>query len=135
MALTQPLGGTRQSSPVEDEMTYPLTGEEFLLIKDNLLFEKFTNWESFLLTTGFTFLITTIVSVVSRSFYDQKVVDKIVTTQLNISQISVVAVYSVISIASFLSFFAFRSSKKTSKKSISRLENRISSHLNLSNNG
>ncbi len=40
MSKSQPLGGTRHSSPLADEMSYPLTHDEYLTIQENLAISK-----------------------------------------------------------------------------------------------
>ena len=100
MEQKQQLGGTRQSTPLEDEMSYPLTGSEFLLIKENLIIDKLTNWESFLLTTGLTSLISGIIFCITGKFENIIIEKGQRISQINISQIIIVIVYFAIAFGS-----------------------------------
>ena len=126
---TQLLGGTRQSSPLEDEMTYPLTSDEYSIIKDNLSVDKFSNWESFLLTTGFTFLISAIISCLSNSFEAETLTNEVKVVKINMLYVITLILYGSLSVGAFLSFFAFRATKKKTEKPIHRLEAKITNHL------
>ena len=132
MEQKQQLGGTRQSTPLEDEMSYPLTGSEFLLIKENLIIDKLTNWESFLLTTGLTSLISGIIFCITGKFENIIIEKGQRISQINISQIIIVIVYFAIAFGSIIAFFALF--KKKSKNAIERLDKKISTYLNIDEN-
>ncbi len=130
MTTTQQLGGTRQSYALENEMTYPLTNDEYLVIKDNLSIDKFTNWESFLLTTGISSLISGIIIYISGTFEQHITVEGKDVIKINMLQVSLIVIYGALTIGALLGFFISRSAKKTSEKPIHRLDAKITSHLN-----
>lgn len=129
----QLLGGTRHSSPLDDEMSYPLTKDEYLTIKDNLLTDKFTNIESFLLTTCITCLISGIVILVTSSFNITVVKDGLTRTIVNYSQVIILIIYGAITLGCFIGYIISRGIKKTSKSLMSRLDEKIMNHLNKQN--
>ncbi len=126
MAEHQKLGGTRQSSPLEDEMTYPLTHDEYLTLQENLLLNKFTNWESFLLTTLITTIISGFVIYFTGSVSSKGVDGKEI---INISQIVTLIIYGAISFGSFIGLITSLLNKKKSKTHLERLDLRITQHL------
>lgn len=126
MEQKQQLGGTRHGIPLDDEMIYPLTSDEFQLINENLLVDKLTNWESFLLTTGITMLISGIILCLTGSFQ----INGQSGEELNIKQIIIVVIYFAISIGTFLGFIVLMLSKKKSKNAVARLKKKIANHLN-----
>uniref|UniRef100_UPI00404A3F7F hypothetical protein n=1 Tax=Flavobacterium sp. TaxID=239 RepID=UPI00404A3F7F len=127
----QQLGGGRQSSPLEDEMSYPLTQDEFLTIKENLIHDKFTNAESFLLSTFFTALISGIVIWYSGSFYKKNASGGEV--EINVELIVTLIIYGAITFGTLLCFIISLFTKKKNKSSIQRLEAKINNHLERQN--
>ena len=125
----QQLGGTRQSSPLEDEMSYPLTNDEYFLIKENLSTDKITNWESFLLSLGITSLISFIIFCITGSFENKIVVEGKEILEANIQLITIVIIYAAVAFGSILGFLISILNKKKSKKYIERLDQKISNHL------
>ncbi|MDB5226030.1 MAG: hypothetical protein JWN78_223 [Bacteroidota bacterium] len=129
MENPQTLGGTRQSSPLDDEMTYPLTNDEFLTLKENLISDKLTNWESFLLSTFIACFISGIIIWVNGSFQNITIKDgKRIVTE-NYRQIIIVIVYGAISIGTLLALIFSRINKPGSSSYITRLSKKIEKHL------
>lgn len=134
MNETQQLGGARQSSPLDNEMTYPLTMDEYLLISDNLSNDKFSNLESLLLATGISSLISGIVLWVSSPLQIPILEKGITVLKLNTSLLFILLIYGAISIGCLVGFFLFYFAKKTEKKPMGRLNEKILNHLGKSNN-
>jgi hypothetical protein len=132
MSEIQQLGGTRQCSPIEDEMSYPLTIDEYLLIKENLSIEKFSNWESFLLSTGITTLISVIIIWITGSFEHKVIEGGKEIVKINISQIIIVVIYCALALGSILGLIISLSAKRKSRKVIQRLDVKITNHLKIS---
>ncbi|WP_445717473.1 hypothetical protein [Flavobacterium sp.] len=133
MADPHQLGGARQSAPLEDEMTYPLTTDEFLTLKENLVIDKFTNSESFLLSTFFTTLISGIVICFTSNIYKTTNVNNIQKIELNIEIVITIIVYGAITLGSLLCFIFLYYNKNNNKNSIQRLEAKITNHLEKQN--
>lgn len=129
MAEHQNLGGTRQSSPLEDEMTYPLTNDEYLTLRENLVFDKFTNWESFLLSTLITTLISGFVIYFSGSCYKTVIVKGESIQIVNLSQVITLIIYGALAFGCLLSLIISLKNKKKAKPSIDRLDTKIMKHL------
>ncbi len=129
MSIPQLLGGARHSAPLDDEMSYPLTSDEYLLIKENLVFDKFTNWESFLITTGITSLISFIIIWATGSFEKVVTVDGKEVININMVQVVITVIYGALTLGSLLGFFIFKLTKKKSENTIQRLEIKITRHL------
>ncbi|MGX7666525.1 hypothetical protein [Flavobacterium pedocola] len=127
----QKLGGTRQSSPLEDEMTYPLTADEFLLLRESLTLDKFTNSESFLLSTLITTLISGFVIYFTGSLYKEVITNNIKQDVINISQVITLIIYSAISVGCLIGYIFSYLMKKKSKSSLSRLDEKIKKHLSI----
>jgi hypothetical protein len=122
----QKLGGTRQSSPLEDEMTYPLTNDEYLTLKENLALDKYSNWESFLLSTLITTVISGFVIYFTGSIYKlESSTGQIIDTP----QVITLIIYGAISFGCLLAFVISINTKKRSRSSIDRLNTRITKHL------
>ena len=126
----QPLGGTRQSSPLDDEMTYPLTKDEYLVIKDNLSIERLSNWESILISTGITTLISTIILACNGHFEKISIENNISKTQINWSEVITIMIYGAFSIGSIAGFIISIFNKKKAKNIMIRLDEKIMRHLN-----
>jgi len=126
---SQPLGGTRHSSPLADEMTYPLTNDEFLTIQDNLSTDKLTNWESFLISTFFATLVSGIVIYITGSFTKSIIKDNVTSEILNLSQVIILIIYGALTFGSLIGYLVSRNFKKKSKTSIERLNLKIKNHL------
>jgi uncharacterized membrane protein len=133
MAEHQQLGGARQSSPLDNEMSYPLTHDEFLSIKENLIIDKFTNAESFLLSTCLTTVISSIVICYTGSFYKTVKTNNISNTEVNFEQIIIIIIYGAISLGTLLCFIYSLITKKRNKTSMQRLEAKITNHLEKQN--
>jgi hypothetical protein len=129
MENSQTLGGTRESRPLDKEMAFPLTTEEFETLKDNLIVDKFTNWESFLLTTFITTLISVLVICFTTSFVKNTIIDNVAKFEINYTQIIIVIIYSGVSFGSFVGFLIARFAKKKSRKAIHRLQDKISNYF------
>jgi hypothetical protein len=130
MVENQTLGGTRQSSPLANERTYPLTQDEYLTLRDNLEFSKFNNWEAFLLSTLITTIISVVVICYTANCYDTTIIKGVKTQKINWSTITVLIIYSAICFASLLCLIISLSTKKKSKSSLERLDLKITTHLN-----
>jgi NADH:ubiquinone oxidoreductase subunit K len=130
MGENQTLGGTRQSAPLANEMTYPLTNDEYLTLRDNLEFSKFNNWEAFLLTTLITTIISVVVIFYTADIYVVVVEKGVKLQKVNWSTVLVLAVYSAISLATLLCLIISLYTKKKSKSSLERLDIKIVNHLN-----
>jgi hypothetical protein len=131
MNNTQQLGGTRQSSPLENEMSYPLTNDEFLLIKDNLSTDKLSNWEALLLTTGITSLISGVVIWFNSSFEQHLFEGSKEITRLNFQSIIILIIYTVLALSSFIGYAISKNTKREIFKPIQRLNDKISKHLSI----
>lgn len=129
----QQLGGTRHSSPLDDEMSYPLTNDEYQIIKENLSIDKFTNWESFLVTTAVTSLISAI-AVASTTTFQSHITDKSgkETIELNVLAVVIIATYMAFALGGFIGFILSRINKTKAEKPMQRLDFKITSHLNKS---
>lgn len=134
MNQRQQLGGTRHSSPLEDEMTYPLTSDEYFLIKENLSTDKITNWESFLLSLGIASLISGIIFCITGSFENKITENGIETLKLNLQLVIIVIVYAAVAFGAILGFIISYNNKKKAQSIIQRLDVKISTHLNVSTN-
>jgi hypothetical protein len=129
MSESQPLGGTRHSSPLADEMTYPLTNDEFLTIKENLTQDKLTNLESLLISTFFATLVSGIVIYFTGNF-TKKIIEKGIELEIiNFSQIIILIVYGALTLGSLIGFIISKKIKKKSRTSIERLNIKIEKHL------
>jgi hypothetical protein len=130
MGENQTLGGARQSLPLDDEMSYPLTHDEYLTLRENLTFSKFNNWESFLISTLITTLVTVVVFVCSSSFTFTIVENGKNIEKLEMPTIIILIIYSAISLSSLLCLLVSLYSKKKTKTSFERLDAKITKHLN-----
>lgn len=130
MSEQHQLGGARQSTPLDDEMTYPLTQDEYLIIKDNLNIDKMSNLETLLLSTAVSSIVSWIVFLASGNFMEQETVNNQVQNSINIPQISILIIYATLGFGTLLAFFALGSKKNNSKSIIDRLDTKISTHLN-----
>ena len=131
--MAQQLGGARQSQPLDDEMSYPLTNDEFLTIKENLVIDKFTNAESFLLSTFFATLISGIVICFTGKLSNTINENGVQKTQINSELIVTLIVYGAITLGTLLCFIFSIATKKKNKSSIQRLEAKITNHLDRQN--
>lgn len=127
--MPQQLGGARQSQPLDDEMSYPLTNDEFLTIKENLIIDKFTNAESFLLSTFFTTLISGIVICFTGNLSKDVTENGIQKTEINSELVVTIIIYGAIALGSLLCFIFSMTTKRKNKSSIQRLEAKITNHL------
>lgn len=132
MSEHQKLGGTRQSSPLEDEMTYPLTNDEYLTLKENLSFDKFTNWESFLISTFITTIISWFVIFFTGTMYKTEIINNVKCQIIDKAQMATLIIYGAISIGCLVGFVTSIITKKKSKPSVERLANKITKHLSQS---
>ncbi len=130
MGDNQTLGGARESAPLANEMTYPLTNDEYLTLRDNLEFSKFSNWESFLLSTLIATLISVVVIFYTGEIYNVVKKDNAELQLINWSTIIVLVIYAAVFLASLLCLIFSLFSKKKSKTSLERLDNKILKHLN-----
>jgi hypothetical protein len=129
MSEHQKLGGTRQSSPLEDEMSYPLTYDEFMIVKDNLTNSKFGNLESFLLSTLITSIISIVVILFSGSIYTTETINDKVITKINLFQIITLIIYGAIIFGSLTFLLHSWITRKKNLSTIERLEAKIKKHL------
>lgn len=123
------LGGARQASPLDDEMSYPLTNDEFLIIKENLSFDKFSNWESFLLATGISMTISWAVTYFSGTFLVAKIEEGLTVTKANMPYIITLIIYGMVGLGAFLGLATSIKNKIKLKKPMQRLEEKITNHL------
>ena len=123
------LGGSRKGSPLEDEDCYPLTLDEYLTIKENSTLNKFTNLESFLLTTFIASLISGVVIAFTSSFYETEMIEGVSKETIIFAHVIIIIVYGSIILGSLIAFIIIRLTKKKTKKSIERLDNKILKHL------
>ena len=106
------LGGTRKSSPLEDEMTYPLTKDEYLTLKDNLITDKFSNWEAFLFTTGVTLLISGVVIWFTGSIQEHSIKKEVDYVTVNFPQVIILIIYGALSVGSLIGFLIAKFNKE-----------------------
>lgn len=125
----QHLGGTRQSSPLDDEMTYPLTKDEYLTIKDNLSADKLSNLEALLISIFITTLISGIVIYFTGDFIKQEELNGKIKEIINISHIIILIIYGAVSLGTLTGFIISKNIKKSTKSTIERLEAKIKKHL------
>lgn len=125
----QQLGGSRKGSPLSDEDCYPLTLDEYLNIKENLLLNKFTSLESVLLSIGISTLISGIIFYNTNSFTKSKIDNKINVESVDISNIIIVIIYSSVCLGAFIGLLIFNLNKRKTKTSIERLDKKIMNHL------
>ena len=111
-------------------MSYPLTSDEYLLIKENLLIDKFSNWESFLLTTGITSLISGFIFWATGTFEQHEKIGVNDVVKINISQIIILIIYGGMTIGTIFGFFIFQITKKKSQNPVQRLDEKITNHIN-----
>ena len=130
MLEKQQLGGTRKSSPLEDEISYPLTNDEYFLIKENLSTDKITNWESLLLSLGISSLISFIIFCITGTFENHLTIHGKEIIELNVQLLTIVIIYAAVAFGSILGFIISILSKHKSKHIIKRLDQKISNHLN-----
>lgn len=130
MENNQELGGTRQSSPLDNEMSYPLTKDEYLLIEENLSADKLSNLESFLLSTFCTAAISLFFFWLTGSVSKTVTVGKIDTIEINTTQVVLLIIYGAISLGTLLGFIVSKVMKKRSKPAMGRLSEKILQHLN-----
>lgn len=131
MSQTRHLGGTRQSSPLADENSYPLTKDEYLTIRDNLLLDKLTNLESLLISTFISGLISTIVIYFTGSLTKIEINGNAQIEKINISQIIILIIYGAVTGGAIISYLVSWKMKKKSKSTIERLDNKIKNHLEI----
>ena len=123
------LGGARQSKPVDDELTCPLTKEEVLQIEENLNSDRLTNIESILISIGAAMIISAIIYYLSTPFVikidvgNGKVIDSVCKMPC-----IVLGIYSVIGLSTTIGFLFLWKSKKLSKGSVNRLMAKILKH-------
>ncbi|KIQ19974.1 hypothetical protein RT99_14775 [Flavobacterium sp. MEB061] len=129
MEGNQTLGGTRHSNPLANEMSYPLTHDEYLTLRDNLEFSKFNNWEAFLLSTLITTVISLIVICSTVNFYINVKEKGVSMQKIDMGNLIVIIVYSAITLASLVCLIVSLCSKKKSKSSLERLDVKITNHL------
>ena len=129
--MTDPhtLGGARTISPLENEVSYPLTEDEYYTIKEHISTDKLTNWESVLLSTLITSIISGIVTFFSGAFEKHIIKNGIDTVEINWVQIISIIFYGTLSFGSLISFIISRQTKKSSKSSMVRLDQKITTHL------
>ena len=126
----QQLGGTRKSSPLEDEMSYPLTSDEFLLLKENLKSDKINNLEALLLSVAVSSFISLVIFYNTCSLSNTEIINNETITEINNSSITILILYISSTIGCLIGFFVSRINKGKSKKIVERLCLKISSHLN-----
>ena len=131
MVEEQKLGGTRKSSPLEDEQTYPLNSDEFLTIKDNQINNKFTSWQAFLVSTLVTTVVSGIVICETGAFYTESTVNGVIRQELNIGQVVILVIYGAVSFGALIGLIMTYTTKKKSRPSIDRLNSKIEGHLKL----
>lgn len=129
MGENQTLGGTRQSAPLADEMTYPLTHDEYLTLRENLEFSKFNNWEAFLLSTFITTVASVVVIIYTANVYIITEVNNVKSEKVDWSTFIVLIIYSAVCISTLLCLIISLYSKKKSKSSLERLDVKINNHL------
>ena len=115
------LGGARISTKVDDELTYPLTRDEYHIIQDNCNNDNFTNFESILLSLGVTSIISFVIFYFTDNFYNK--IENIPV--INWNKIIILMVYGGVGMGTLLGFAISRRLKKKSKSSYERLENKI----------
>lgn len=125
------LGGTRQSKSLENEMTYPLTNDEFHLIKENISLDKFNSIESILLSTAITTLISAIIFFFTNPIIQKTQVDNNEIIATNNFNIIVIIIYFSLGFGSLIGFFISIKNKKKNINSYNRLENKINKTLNI----
>ncbi len=125
----QQLGGLRKGAPLADEECYPLTLDEYLTIKDNLTLDKLTSWESILFSTFITTLISGFVFLVTGTFYKSVIIDNVNKEIINLTHVIIIIVYGAVSLGSLFGLIIFQITKKRTKKSIERLDEKIIKHL------
>lgn len=123
------LGGTRQSAPLDNETSYPLTKDEYLIIKENLVNDKWTNWESIMLATGISTLISGIICWATGSLHKLVAKGDITVSEVDFSYVVTIAVYSALALGTLVSFSVIRNTKKSSKNILDRLDAKITNHL------
>ncbi|WGD35061.1 hypothetical protein [Olleya sp. YS] len=126
----QQLGGTRHSSPLGDEVSYPLTNDEYFLIKENLNTDKISNFEAMLLSLGISSLISFIIFCMTGSFENKSVIEGKEVIEPNYQLIIIVIIYGAVTFGSVLGFIFLLLNKKKSKNIIARLDSKITNHLN-----
>lgn len=129
MTDKQQLGGSRKGEPLADEDCYPLTLDEYLTIKENLTLEKFTSFESVLFSTFIATLISGIVFLFTGTFYKLEMIENVNKEIINLSHIVIIIVYGAVSLGSLIGLIIFKITKKRTKKSIERLDEKIIKHL------
>lgn len=112
MVENQTLGGARQGAPLADEMTYPLTHDEYLTLRENLEFSKFNNWEAFLLSTFITTIVSVVVIIYTANVYIITNVNNVKSETINWSTFTVLIIYSAICISTLLCLVISLYSKK-----------------------
>lgn len=129
MEEQQQLGGARRATPLKDEETYPLTSDEFLHIKENLVNNRFTPWQALLISTFLTTLVSGIVFSATVEAYSNITVDKKIIQQLNPSYIIILVIYFGLSFGALIALIVYEMNKKKSRTSIDRLNKKIEDHL------
>ncbi|MBE7661259.1 hypothetical protein J2Q11_12540 [Tenacibaculum finnmarkense genomovar finnmarkense] len=127
----QHLGGTRQSSPLDDEMTYPLTKDEYLTIKDNLSIDKISTLESILISTFIAAFISGIIIFFTGDFIKVEDLKEETKDYINIPYIITLIIYGAVSFGSLIGFFVSKLNNKKAASTIERLDIKIKKHLDV----
>jgi len=131
MSNSQKLGGTRQTSPLADEMSYPLTNDEFLLLKENLNTDKITNLESLFLSLAISSIISLCIFYTNCTMYKVETVNQIDRQVINNNTILILIIYGAVGLGSLIGFCISYFSKKKTKNVIDRLNSKIDGHLKI----
>ena len=124
------LGGARQSMPLDDEISYPLTREEFHILEDNLTKDNLTNLESFLFSTGIASAITAIV-LFSTNPFTKEIVNTTTNEKevcINYSNLIIFIIYTAVGLAALGAGFISKKVRKESKSGVERLQKKILKH-------
>ena len=113
------LGGGRRSMPLQDEDSYPLTKDEYLAIKENMVGNKLTSLESALLSIGITATMACL-----PYFFDGGIEKNFL----------IILIFLVVGLGCLTSFSLFKLNVKKKNGTIDRLNKKISEHLKIKKN-
>lgn len=124
------LGGARQSMPLDDEISYPLTQEEFHVLEENIIKDNLTNLESFLFSTGITSAITAVVLFTTSPFTKEIIneTNKQKEDSIIYSNLIIFIIYISIGFGTLIGGLISKNARKKSKSGVDRLQKKILKH-------
>lgn len=122
-------GGARESTVISPVKAYPLTADEYYVIKDEMPKGDWNNKQTLLLSLGVSFFYSSVIYALTTDFTIT------INNSLTIKWLHVIflTLFISFSLGSLVAFFFTNSlnKKDKNKKPYDRIEDRIKDHLNI----